>query len=191
MSSYIHPHFTYWNHPSALREVPATHPGVGNQALQRAPPREHHSVWPGVTPRIRLEGVQDGELVVRARGGEIKAFVVVVHMRVAVAADGLAAVQVVAALGDGGVDSGLVVAGAGAGVDALALDGGFQREGRGWKKGREGHTGSRGLGAGRKGDDMGLARVRVAEARRRSVCGRCERLGPMLRFPWRGRGFYL
>ena len=44
-------------------------------------------------------------------------------MRVFASADGLTLLVVVAALADGGVDVGLVVAGGAAGVDTLALSG--------------------------------------------------------------------
>lgn len=81
-----------------------------NQPLQRTPPCENYSIRPGTAARIWLERVQDGELIIRARGGEIESFVVVVDVRVAVGADGLASVEVVAALGDGVVDGGLIVA---------------------------------------------------------------------------------
>lgn len=92
-----------------------------NQPLQRATPREHHPIGTRAAPRVRLEAMQDRKLVVRAVGGEVEAFVVVVHVRVVARADLLVRLQVGAAFADGGVDGGLVVAGGAAGCDALAL----------------------------------------------------------------------
>lgn len=109
---------------STLQEIIPTRPRMRNQPLRRATPREHHPIGPWAAPRIRLKTMQDRKLVVRAVGGEVEAFVVVVHVRVVARADLLVRLQVGAAFADGGVDGGLVVAGGAAGFDALALGGG-------------------------------------------------------------------
>ena len=93
-----------------------------DQALEGTIIIEDDAICTGATSSVRLVGIQDRELVIRFRLRELKAFVVVVDVRIIAATDGLASLIVGAALIDGFVDVGLIVAGGAAGVDALALE---------------------------------------------------------------------
>lgn len=92
-----------------------------NHALVRAAAGENDTVGPRATAGVDLVAAQDGELVVGAIVREIEAFVVVVHVWILVVADSLTLRVVVAALLDGVVDVGLIVARLTALVHALSL----------------------------------------------------------------------
>ena len=90
---------------------------MGNNALIHTPILcKDDPIRPGAPTRIHLIRAQDRELLVGSGIVEAEALVVVVDVRVVVG--GGAGVEVGAALGDGVVDVGLVVAGVAAGVDA-------------------------------------------------------------------------
>ena len=99
---------------------------------------EHHTVRTGRTAAVNISGAQNRPLIVRRRHREVEALVVVVLVRVAVAADGLAVlVQLVTgSLGGGNVGGGVAVAAAG--VVAGALDQRGEGEGGGEEESGEG-----------------------------------------------------
>lgn len=105
----------------ALQEIIPAGAGVRNHALVRAVAGENDAVGPRAAAGVDLVAAQDGELVVGGIVGEIEAFVVVVHVRILVVADGLVLRVVVAALLDGVIDVGLIVARLAAIVHALSL----------------------------------------------------------------------
>lgn len=72
---------------------------------------DDNSVRSGAPTCVWLVAAEDGKLVIGSGVGKLKTFIVVVHMRIAAGPNGLALLEVVAALGDGLIDVGLVVAG--------------------------------------------------------------------------------
>ena len=79
---------------------------------------EDNPIRPGTASRVRTPATQDGKLVVRPSVREAETLTVVVLVGVGVR--GVAGLQVGAALLDGGVNVGLLVASRAAGVGALA-----------------------------------------------------------------------
>lgn len=116
--------------------VPAS-TSVRDHTSQRAVGVEDDAVRPGAAARVDLVRAQDGELLVGAGDVEVDVLVVVLRVRVVVAADLRAGLVVLVALGDGGVDVRLPVADAAAGVGARLA--GLGREGEG--EGEEGEEG--------------------------------------------------
>ena len=92
-----------------------------NHPLVRAITGENDPIGTRAASSVDLVAAQDGELVIRARAGEVDAFVIIVCVRILARADGLALGIVAAALLNGGVDIGLIVARVAALVDALPL----------------------------------------------------------------------
>lgn len=111
----------------ALQEVIPACACVRNHSLVPAVTVENDPIGSRAASGVDLEAAKDGELIIRARVGEIEAFVIVVYMRILVLADGLVLGIVVAALLDCIVDIGLIVACAAAFINALPLRDG-QRE---------------------------------------------------------------
>lgn len=122
-----------------------------NHPLVRAVTGENDPIGTRTASGVDLVVAQDWELVIRARVGEVDAFVIVVRMRILARADGFVLGIVAAALLNGGVDIGLIVARVAALVDALPLRNG-QREKR------VGHWGRRTM-------ERGLAIVEEPRAR--------------------------
>ena len=104
-----------------MQEIIPARARVRNHPLVRAVTREDDPIRPRAASGVDLVAAQDGELIVRARVGEVEPFVIVVRMRILVVADGRALGIVVAALLDSSVDVGLVVARPAALIDALPL----------------------------------------------------------------------
>ena len=100
----------------------AVRPGMRDQTLKVTIIIEDDAISTRAPPSVRLVGIEDGELVIWFRLGELEAFVVVVDMRVTAATDGLASLIVGATLIDSLINVGLIVAGGAAGIDTLALD---------------------------------------------------------------------
>ena len=95
---------------------------MGNYTLVPASAiREDDSIRAGTSPRVNLVATKNRKLLVRFRIWEREAFVIIVGMRVLVRADGLAFLEIRAALRNGFVDVGLVIASASACINALAL----------------------------------------------------------------------
>lgn len=123
-----------------------------NHALEPPLPIKHHPIRARLPPPKRRFARQDGKFIVRRRIGEIEALVVLVLMGVPIG--GGAGLQVAVALLDGGVDVGLAVAGAAAGVGALLAaveeEGGGEGGGGGVEGGEEeeGFEGEHGCGLG-------------------------------------------
>ena len=92
-----------------------------NHTLQRTRRRKNHSIWSRAAARICSNCVQDRKLVIWSAAREREAFVVIVDVRVLAGADLLVGHQIIAALGHGRVNGGLVVASRAAKFDALAL----------------------------------------------------------------------
>ena len=99
------------SNPTTLLKIIPTRPRMRHQILKRTTPRKNHPIRARRPPRINLIAAQNRELVIRPRIREVEPLVVVLRVRVMIVADRLALFEVVAALGDGGVDVGLVVAG--------------------------------------------------------------------------------
>lgn len=78
---------------------------------------ENDPIGTWVAAGVGLIGPEDGELLIGAGTGKAEAFIVAERMRIAVTADGLAVVIVVAALVHRVIDVRLPVANATAGVD--------------------------------------------------------------------------
>lgn len=92
-----------------------------NHPLVRAVTGENDPIGARAASGVELVAAQNGELVIRARAGEVDAFVIIVCVRILARADGLVLGIVTAALLNGGVDIGLIVARVAALVDALPL----------------------------------------------------------------------
>ena len=108
-----------------------------------------HAIRPGTASAVNRIAIQNRELIVRRTAGQIKAFIVVVLVRVLAGTLRLAGLVEGVALLEGGVDVGLPVAGAGAGFDAgLALR--EEGEGAGREHGWEGEDGGEGQESGGK-----------------------------------------
>lgn len=105
----------------ALQEIIPACACMRNHSLVPAVTVENDPIRSRAASGVNLEAAQNGELVIRARVGEIEAFVIIVYMRILVLADGLVLGIVVAALLDCVVDIGLIVARAAAFIDALPL----------------------------------------------------------------------
>lgn len=92
-----------------------------NHCLVRAVGVENDTVRPRAAAGVDLVAAQDGEFVKGPRVGETESFIIFVLVRILATADLLALGVVVAALVDGVVDVGLVVACVPAPLDALPL----------------------------------------------------------------------
>lgn len=111
---------------------------MGNQTSQLIVTVEHHTVRARRTTVVGLSGAQNRPLIVRRVHREVEALVVVILVRVVVAADGLAGLLQLVTGSLGGGNGGGGVAVATAGVVTGALDDRGEGEGGGEEEGSKG-----------------------------------------------------